>query len=252
MKKPAGSTSSTSIPAPVTRCSARCAAWASAASRCSTQRWRTLQHVTASPGRIGLIAKAGPCPGPIRAQDDHVKVAEKTSLKCLSARLAKAATPTPSLSMAFPCGLRVSRRRIRLASAGPATCRRERGSASPAGRMGVSYRLHASARQRRLQRRLAGVLSVAKQGTMKAPASMAGAFCRSGLYARLARRHVHVQSILALDGFDREISVKRRLPALCVIPWTATPGQRPPGRYRVNAIWLWPKSWQRLNSAYSP
>jgi hypothetical protein len=33
------------------------AAWASAASPL-TQRWKTLQHVTASPGRIGLIARA--------------------------------------------------------------------------------------------------------------------------------------------------------------------------------------------------
>ena len=46
-----------------------------------TQRWKTLQHVTASPGRIGLIARAALVLGAIRAQDDHVKVVGKTSLK---------------------------------------------------------------------------------------------------------------------------------------------------------------------------
>ena len=45
-----------------------------------TQRWKTLQHVTASPGRIGLIAPRRIRLGAIRTQNDHVKVVEKTSL----------------------------------------------------------------------------------------------------------------------------------------------------------------------------
>jgi hypothetical protein len=47
----------TSAPRPATCCSVPCAAWASAASPC-TQRWQALQHVTASPGKIGDIARA--------------------------------------------------------------------------------------------------------------------------------------------------------------------------------------------------
>ena len=58
VKKQAGSRSWTLIPGPGTRCCARCAAWVSAGFALLTQRWRTLQHVTASPGRIGLIARA--------------------------------------------------------------------------------------------------------------------------------------------------------------------------------------------------
>jgi hypothetical protein len=43
-----------------------------------SQRWRTLQRVMLSPGKIGDIAQGRPRPRPIRAQDDHVKVAEET------------------------------------------------------------------------------------------------------------------------------------------------------------------------------
>ena len=42
-----------------------------------TQRWKTLQRVTASPGRIGLIARAAFILM-LLAQDDNVKVVEKT------------------------------------------------------------------------------------------------------------------------------------------------------------------------------
>jgi hypothetical protein len=45
-----------------------------------SQRWKTLQYMTASPGRIGLIARGSTRPGAIRAQDDHVEVAGKSSL----------------------------------------------------------------------------------------------------------------------------------------------------------------------------
>lgn len=87
---------------------------------------------------------------------------------------------------------------------------------------------------------------------MKAPASMAGAFCRSVLCARLARRHVHVQSILALDGLDRESSVKQRLPALCVIHG----GHSPTSVCLVGILSMRSGSGlspdNRLNSAYSP
>ena len=55
--RPAGG-NSISAPAPATPCCARCAAWANADSPCSPARWRTLQHITASPSKIGDIARA--------------------------------------------------------------------------------------------------------------------------------------------------------------------------------------------------
>ena len=45
-----------------------------------SQHWQTLQDVTASPGRIGLIARVARVAlvfGAIRAPDAHVRVAEK-------------------------------------------------------------------------------------------------------------------------------------------------------------------------------
>jgi hypothetical protein len=49
---------SISIPVLATRCSAPCAAWANAGFALLTGRWRTLQHITASPGKISDIARA--------------------------------------------------------------------------------------------------------------------------------------------------------------------------------------------------
>ena len=48
-----------------------------------SQHWQTLQDVTASPGRIGLIARVARVAlvfGAIRAPDAHVRVTEKTSV----------------------------------------------------------------------------------------------------------------------------------------------------------------------------
>ena len=50
--------SSISIPAPATPSSGRCYASANAGSHCSPSRWRILQHITASPSKIGDIARA--------------------------------------------------------------------------------------------------------------------------------------------------------------------------------------------------
>ena len=44
-----------------------------------TGRWRALQHVTVSPGKIGDIARAGPGPHPFRARLHHRKVADHLS-----------------------------------------------------------------------------------------------------------------------------------------------------------------------------
>ena len=56
-----------------------------------TQRWKTLQHVTASPGRIGLIARPKPCPegarpalgperlGPVQSPSTRTDVCHTTS-----------------------------------------------------------------------------------------------------------------------------------------------------------------------------
>jgi hypothetical protein len=43
------------------------------------QRWRTLRHVTASPRQDRPDRQGHPRPAAIRAQDAHLKVAEKTS-----------------------------------------------------------------------------------------------------------------------------------------------------------------------------
>ena len=47
-----------------------------------TQRWKTLQHVTASPRGNRPHRQGSACPDAIRAQDDHVKVAGKTLIGC--------------------------------------------------------------------------------------------------------------------------------------------------------------------------
>ena len=43
-----------------------------------SQRWKAVQHVTASPSEIGAIARAALVLRAIRAQEAHVKVNEKT------------------------------------------------------------------------------------------------------------------------------------------------------------------------------
>jgi hypothetical protein len=45
-----------------------------------TGRWRVLQHVTASPGKIGGIARAALVLTPFRARVHHMNFAEITSL----------------------------------------------------------------------------------------------------------------------------------------------------------------------------
>ena len=46
-----------------------------------TQRWQTLQHITASPGKIGQIARAALVLVLFEHEDAHLKVGEKTSLQ---------------------------------------------------------------------------------------------------------------------------------------------------------------------------
>ncbi len=54
-----------------------------------SQRWRTLQRVMLSPGKIGDIARGRPRPRPVRAQDDHLKVAEEPPASRLTAAVAE-------------------------------------------------------------------------------------------------------------------------------------------------------------------
>jgi hypothetical protein len=49
---------SISAAAPATPSSARCAAWANTGLPCSPNLARALQHITAGPGKIGVIARA--------------------------------------------------------------------------------------------------------------------------------------------------------------------------------------------------
>ena len=58
VKQPADGRTLISIPVPATRCCAPFAAWENAGFALVTGRWRTLQHITASPGKIGDIARA--------------------------------------------------------------------------------------------------------------------------------------------------------------------------------------------------
>ena len=45
-----------------------------------SQRWRTLQRVMLSPGKIGDITQCRARPGPVRAQNDQLTAAEETSV----------------------------------------------------------------------------------------------------------------------------------------------------------------------------
>jgi DDE superfamily endonuclease len=51
-----------------------------------SQRWKTLQNVTARPQRDRTHHAGSPCSHAIRIQATHVKVAEKTSLNHLTTR----------------------------------------------------------------------------------------------------------------------------------------------------------------------
>ena len=93
-----------------------------------TQRWRTLQHVTASPANRSH-SKGRICPDAIRAQDDHVKVVEKRRscrMACCASRSPQAAVEASSMIGAASAEGGLQRRSVPPVAAGvmPRSARR--------------------------------------------------------------------------------------------------------------------------------